>query len=135
MSDVSRSGSQGFTLLEVIVALAILGISVGVLFRVFSQQLDRTTGMETEAVATSLAQSLLADASAGDALTDGDKTGQFHNGFRWRIHTEPYGDAEDREAWPVAAKKLSVAVSWGDGGRQKSIVLTTLRLTAKEPPQ
>jgi len=132
MNDVQPERSAGFTLIEVIVALAIMGIAVGVLFRVLSTQLSRTSDIEAETVATSLAQSLLADASASIALPNGDRVGDFQNGFQWRLHVASYGNSADRDAWPVGAKELSAEIYWRDGAIGRSIRLTTLRLMPKE---
>jgi general secretion pathway protein I len=131
MNRQSHPSSPGFTLLEVIVALAILAISLGALLRIFSNDLNRASETEAQVVANALAQSLLARLGTEEALADGDTAGKFNNGFRWRLRVAPYGDSQDRAAWPVEAHQVTAEVSWLDGGRERSVSLVTLRLAPK----
>jgi general secretion pathway protein I len=135
MNERRSQSSEGFTLLEVLVALAILGVSIGLLFRIFSENLHRTSEFESETTATSLAQSILARVETESLQADGERHGEFRDGLLWRILVEPYGPQDDREAWAFSAKKLTAQVSWRDGGVDRSIVLTTLKLAPKEPPR
>lgn len=123
---------QGFTLIEVLVALTILSISMAVLLGVFSDSLSRMRANETRTIAASLAKSLLAEAGVSRPLDIGDETGTFANGYRWRVHVEPYGSDADRNAWPVTVLLVTVAV-WDEGEPPKSMELATLRLAPKEP--
>ncbi len=120
--------SQGFTLLEVIIALAILGVSLAVLLRGFGGGLDRLRRSEAEATAGALAQSLLARLGHEWPVEEGDIAGEFTNGFHWRMRTEPYGEPEDRKAWPIGAYRVWAEVSWDIGDGRRSVTLTTMRL-------
>jgi len=60
------SDRRGFTLVELLVSLAILSVALAVLFGAISSSLDRTRKERDEASATSLVQSLLARGSAGE---------------------------------------------------------------------
>jgi general secretion pathway protein I len=122
----------GFTLVEIVVALAILALSVTVLLGVISDGLRRTDLAARTAQATSLAQSLLAKLGTELPVQQGEMSGELADGFRWRARMEPYGDRADRDHWPVGAYHVSVEVSWGTGA-ERSVTLTTLRLGAKEP--
>jgi general secretion pathway protein I len=124
---------DGFTLVEIVVALAILALSVTVLLGVISDGLRRTDQAARMARATSLAQSLLAKLGTELPAQQGETTGELADGFRWRLRLEPYGDNVDRQQWPVGAYNVSAEIAWGAGGGERSVVLTTLRLGAKEP--
>jgi general secretion pathway protein I len=128
-----RDQSAGFTLIEVLVSLAILSISMAVLLNIFSDSLDRTRRAESEMAAGSLVQSLLAEAGVSKSLRIGDETGEYNNGFRWRLHVEPFGSEEDARAWSVSAVRVTASVMWDDGGPAQSKSLTTLRLVPPEP--
>ncbi|HXY99647.1 MAG TPA: type II secretion system protein [Stellaceae bacterium] len=129
----ARQPSGGFTLIEVLVALTILGIALGVLMSALSGGLSRAGATQSEAAAAQLAQSLLADAGREAALADGEQAGALASGFRWRLAVAPYGDDDDRRAWPIAAKRVTAVVSWSDGGAERSVALTTLRLLPQAP--
>jgi general secretion pathway protein I len=130
-----REGEAGFTLLEIVAALAILSLSLSVLFGLLSDGLRRTGQAGAVAEATSHAQSLLARVGTELPIQSGVTLGEFSNGVRWRLQMEPYGDAAERRAWPVDAYAISAEVAWGDGRDGRSVALTTLRLAPKEPPR
>ncbi|MBV8755029.1 MAG: prepilin-type N-terminal cleavage/methylation domain-containing protein [Hyphomicrobiales bacterium] len=118
--------TRGFTLVEIIVALAILALSLNVILPTMSDALWRTGEAEAQAEAASLACSLLAQAGTAVPLAGGEASGQFENGFRWQLRITPYGLGD--QAMPLRAYKVVAAVFWGDARREYSVALTTLRL-------
>lgn len=124
-------GDRGFTLVEVLVALAILSLSLPVLFSVFGESLHRTQVSEARTVAASLAETLLAQAGIERPLRIGEETGVFHGPYRWRMRTTPYDDGGGTAAWKVDVYRVAATVSWGESARE-ALTLTTLRLAPKE---
>ena len=127
-----RRRQAGFTLVEVITAIAILSVALGSLMSMIGNALRQTGQADRLTEARSLAQSLLARLGPELPLGEHQDAGQFDNGFHWRLNSERFGDAGDRQQWPMSAYKVSVEVGWHDGLRERSVVLTTLRLGAKE---
>jgi general secretion pathway protein I len=123
----SRRTEAGFTLIEMLVALAIVALSMAVLLRVISDNLERARRARDEAVAMSLLQSLLAQSNSG-IPQPGVSTGRFGNGFFWRLQTAPFGRSGERTGWTVDAVTVAATVSWRDGGETGSRTLTTLRV-------
>jgi general secretion pathway protein I len=123
---------SGFTLVEVIVALAIAALALSSFFDVVSEGLNRTGQAEAMAEAGSLAQSLLARLGSELPIGPGTTTGEFSNGYRWRLQVAPYGDMSDQRTWPVAAYTVAAEITWGAGEQQHSLLLNTLRLAPKE---
>ncbi len=123
MSD-ARS-EQGFTLLEVLVALAIAVLSFAVLFRLIAADLDRTRAARDQTEAAALLQSLLAQSAL--APMPGVTRGAFPNGYAWRVEVAPYTDDGAAADGPVDAMTVAATVSWQDGGLTRSRSLTTLR--------
>jgi general secretion pathway protein I len=127
----TRAGGKlkaGFTLVEIIVALAILALCLNVLLTTISDALWRTGEAEAQAEAASLARSLLAQAGSALPLRDGAAAGRFENGFRWRLSATPYGAADQQV--PVRAYAVTAEVFWDDAKAERSLALTTLRLGA-----
>lgn len=121
----------GFTLVEVIFALAILALSLSVLLSVISNGIRQTDRAQGLAQAGLLAQSLLAKVGTEVPIQEGGTAGESPGGFRWQVLIEPYGDAADREGWPVAAYAVSIEVRWGEPSQERLVTLTTLRLVSK----
>jgi general secretion pathway protein I len=126
-----RKGEAGFTLVEVIVALAILALGLSVLLGSISGSLRQTANAARMAEASALAQSLLAEVGADRPIKPEQSSGQFANGYRWHLKMEPYGGVKEREEWPVGAYQISTEVEWEDGANRRSYALTTLRLGPK----
>src|ERR1700732_1636245 len=79
---MSHAGHEaGFTLVEVIVALAILSIGLSVLLGLISGSLRQTAEAERMAEAGSLAQSLLAEVGTALPIKLEERDGQFPNGY------------------------------------------------------
>jgi len=125
--SVHAPGEAGFTLVEVIVALAILSIGIGVVGGLISSSLRRTAAAERMAEAGSMAQSLLAEVGADLPIESGERNGQFPNGYLWHLKMQPYGSPAERGEWPVGAYVISTEVEWQDRSQRRSYMLTTLR--------
>jgi general secretion pathway protein I len=128
---VVEEGEAGFTLVEVIVALAILSVGLSILLGLISNGLRQTGNAERMAEAGSLAQSLLAEVGTDLAIKPELREGQFPNGYRWRLRMLHFGDAREREEWPVGAYTILTEVEWQQGSERRSYALTTLRLGPK----
>ena len=79
-----RQGDAGFTLLEVLVAFAILAVMMVPILQVFGNGLGVTGTARGYAEGALLARSKLAELTAGK-LMEGDSSGNFdERGYRWR---------------------------------------------------
>lgn len=140
---------RGFTLIEILVALVILGLSLGVVMQIFSAGLQRAGRTEARAVAVQLAESKLATVGIEEPLTEGETSGQFDDRFRWRVlvrsHRPAGGelDGEEPEGGNPGGKNgakvlvdayaINIRVSWGDAaGRDEMVSLSTIRLVNAE---
>ncbi len=124
-----RSG--GFTLIEVLVAFIVLAISLGALFQIFSTGMRASRSAEEYTRATLLAESKLAAIGITGALEEGETTGEYEDGYHWRVAIRPYRlDGPEPEGLPppIEAYEVIVTVSWGEGSGDRSVSLTTLRL-------
>jgi len=124
-------GEAGFTLVEVIVAIAMLALGMGALIGLISASLQQTVSAARTSEAGSLAQSLLARVGTELAISTAELTGEFPNGYRWTLKTSPYGDARERQEWPFGAYHVSAEVEWVETGRRRAYALHTLRLGPK----
>ncbi|MGF1525322.1 MAG: prepilin-type N-terminal cleavage/methylation domain-containing protein [Candidatus Competibacterales bacterium] len=122
---------RGFTLMEVLVAFAILGVTLGTLLQVFATGL-RNTALATEYTRATLhAQSLLAGVGITEPLEAGVVADDLDDTYRYEILVEPVVlEGLDPDDLRGELLRVAVAVRWGEGGRERQVVLEPLRLTA-----
>ncbi len=115
---------RGFTLIEVLVAFAILAFTLAAAYGVFADASRAVASGERYGVALALAETRLAEVDAATADDVWDSEGEFGGAYRWRVETRalPDGPAENVQLVPVA---VSVTVTWESGG---PVVLESVRL-------
>ncbi len=128
--DATRGGrAAGFTLLEVLVALSILAISLGVLVPVFSGTLDRQIILADQKTASALARSKLATVGSEIPLVDGKTDGRFDNGFTWHVEIAPY---QFQYTSPLVVPKLvTLTVRWPAKHGMRALSVKTIRLLGR----
>jgi len=129
-----RCGTGGFTLIEMMIALAIAMIATEVLFGgvASSLRIARATGAWDQAV--SRAESHLA-AISDPALVLGEREGDDGDGYRWRTRVAFLGSApapRGARAGPwsdgTGLYAVSIAIFWHEGRGVHSFVLDSARL-------
>lgn len=121
--------ASGFTLIETLVALAILGIVLTTVFGIFGSGLRGAHRDEDRLLLALVAQNLLTRSRLDLFPGDGALTGDIGGGLRWRIEGQPYALPENLlpEAPPTAedgtgqlgeaADRLGGSDGSGSGGR------------------
>jgi len=125
----SRTGEpndeDGFTLIEVLVALAILSVSLATLLGIFMESLERTRQNQDEMAARVLAQSLLAQAEAVASPQLGARTGLTDAGMQWRLDLRGVGQQGPTSG--VAMALVTASVYWRGSNGGRSLSYSTLR--------
>lgn len=130
-NDMSRGSKYraGFTLLEVLIALTILAVSIGVLFTSFSMTANGTQVAHRDMEVASLAQSLLARIGADMPLRPGRLSGDVGD-LSWVIEISPYGGQVDTSALPLTAFEISLQIQSAKRSAE-ALALKTLRLAPR----
>jgi general secretion pathway protein I len=112
----------GFSLLEVMVALTILSISLGILYRVVGSGVRTVGDMSRYSHAVVIGESVLQmrDAVPPEGWHD---AGEWE-GFRWSVASAPYEPAAGAAA---ALHRVQVDVYWAGGLREHGFSLVSLR--------
>lgn len=127
MTSRARKSERGFTLLEVIVAFAVVALALGAVFQIFSTGLRSAVVTENYNMATLLAESKLTAMGIEAPLAAGDQSGTFANGYRWQTTVHPYDD-EGVVSEVISAFEVTVTVTWGGLTRDRMVSLSTLLL-------
>jgi general secretion pathway protein I len=127
LSANERNRRRGFTLIEVLVAFAILAVALTALFQVFSSGLGAIGTAERHSMAAMLARSILDDVGAEIPLAVGEQRGELDDGFSWLVRIERSAVtnlvADGGELY--IPYDVTVEISWGHG---RALSLTTLRV-------
>jgi prepilin-type N-terminal cleavage/methylation domain-containing protein len=124
--------TQGFTLLEVLVALAILATAVTLVLQLFSTNLRSITASEDYVRAVIAADARMREISQADDLEQG----------AWEEIDGPYtmkvviSEAlqEKTDLLPLRLLQVELTLNWRKGLRSRSMTLTTARLVSKLVP-
>jgi general secretion pathway protein I len=129
--QASRSG--GFTLVEILVALAILGLTFGLAFNALSGGFDWLGRTGSQQRAVTIAETTLARVGHDIVLRDGRQQGSDADGYRWEVEVAPYGNTGDTAIGRLIGHLVSVTVTWRDLRLTRSVHLTGLRLAPQAP--
>ena len=118
---------RGFTLMEVMVALAVIAVALTAIYRMHTQTLFMDTRGRFDTVATMLARQKLADiddpSELKDLMDDNGDFGDLHPGFTWKIVTDTVSSDLLKEDGPTL-KHITLTVESGD----QELTLSTYRL-------
>jgi len=131
---------RGYTLIEVLVAFAILALALTILLGTLSGAARQVAWADRAGRAALHAQSLLAGVGVAEALQPGREQGTFEDGrYRWTLDIAPYEDPllppPDRVD-PAAPRlfQLSLRVQWGEGADPaRTLELHSLRFVRPDP--
>ena len=112
---------RGYSLLEVIVAFAVLALALTLLLGSLSGASRQIKQADLRSRAVLHAQSLLAVTGVVEPLQDGERSGEWEDGrYRWQLQVAPYQEPRT-DALPVAdtvagprLAQVTLQVSWGD---------------------
>jgi general secretion pathway protein I len=126
--EQQTSPASGFTLIEVVVALAIAGLGLALLVAASGSGLQSSSAAGRVTLATSHAQSRLAMVGLTLPLKSGDYTGEEGDGFRWRVHIAAPLAGGRAGGTVLALYPVMVSEFWQNGAEQKSLSLYSERV-------
>lgn len=131
-----RRSASGFTLLEVLVAMTILGLGVVTLLQIFSQGLRLGARSTTRTETLTSGARLMDELLARKKLTEGAQTGTVGAEGRWSAQVQAVRDntLSLNLSSPWELKEVALEMTVTDGERERRIELKTLRLGKKGNP-
>jgi general secretion pathway protein I len=128
--------TTGFTLIEVVVAMAILGVGITMMIELFSGslRLARTSGEYTKAV--NYARVKMEEMTVKPTMNEGIEEGEFDGTYRWQVDVKrmdllPAMIETDFKP-PVELFQVKVHVLWKSGTKERSTVLETYKTIKSE---
>ena len=119
----------GFTLLEVIAAIVLLGVAFAALMKVAGASIALTRNASTHSAAAMWARSALDSAFVTTPIKLGHSAGRFDRQFAWQLDVSPWGRVPDAgSASTLALYQLDLTVSWQARGGTNAAHFRTLRL-------
>ncbi len=129
----SRHGQDGFSLLEVLVAFAILALSLGVLLQSMIGSRRGLAAAEQRLTSISLAETLLERVGADIPLRTGNTKGNFElEPYRWTLSVQEanFNNSDPRQFGDLVAYDVAVSVFNAEHPSQ-SVDVKTIRLDTK----
>ena len=121
---------SGFTLLEVLAAVAILGMALAVIMQLFSANLHGIAASDDY-----LAASMTAEAKMREIIDKGDYrekdwTETTAEGYRVDISVRPALEGRT-ESLPVQLHEITLSLRFENGTKERTITLRTLKTAAR----
>ncbi len=124
-------GDKGFTLIEVVVATAILAIALTVIIELFAGGLRLARVSKEYTKAVNYANAKMEEIASRETLEEGSAEGEFDETFRWRVTMDRVNLLPVERPWevkpPIQLFKIRVDVLWKPGSQERSASVETYR--------
>lgn len=131
---------RGLSLLELLVAFAIMAMALGMLYRSMGSSARNVAEMVYQQQAAMVAESLLSarESVSAEGWTESGESA----GFTWQVKSEPYLQEIRRETGPSGATSITatklhqvlITVRWFDGSRTQAFEMQTLLPQRRQDP-
>lgn len=125
------NSKEGFTLLEILVALAILATAVTIVFQLFSAGLRNIAASEDYVVATMRAEAKMREILSQRELTENSWIESTKDGYRYTVKVSKTLQ-EKTGSLPVDVLEVELSVSWIKGIKERVLQLKTLKIVNKQ---
>jgi prepilin-type N-terminal cleavage/methylation domain-containing protein len=130
------SSSRGFTLLEIVVAMTIVGLGVVTLLEVFSSGLRLGARSQDRTEVITQGRQVMDQFLAGRTLAEGTVQGIIGENGRWKLQVQPVRSAEELSLgndWEL--KEIALDIIVPESSSERRVELRTLRLVKKGNPR
>lgn len=134
-SSPRKHFNEGFSLLEVIVALAIMAVGFVTVLQLFSGSI-RSVGLSEQYLkAVTLGNSKLNQLELTGFNPD-DTSGTFEGDetYRWELNLRPYDSPLNNPDKKIELLEVILKVLWNDSGAERDIELATIQLKGQTFP-
>jgi prepilin-type N-terminal cleavage/methylation domain-containing protein len=126
-----RLREQGFTLLEILVAVAILGIAITVIIQLFSTNIKALAVSSDYVTAIVYAEAKMREILDDDKLSEKAWSEKTPEGYRFDIAVSEI-EKERTDGLQVRLFEIRLAVHWLHGNKERVHTLTTMKVVPKQ---
>jgi general secretion pathway protein I len=136
-STNQKRGNVGFTLMEVVVSMAILGIALTIILELFSGGLRSAKISEEYTKATWYGKAKMEEMLTVQDLSEGVTEGSFDSQYAWRSEVKKSNpklslEEDGQTSLPIDLYQIIVRVTWPSGAGQRSYEVESLRVFKSE---
>jgi general secretion pathway protein I len=132
----NKTDNNGFTLIEIMVAMAIVALGITVVLEVFAGSLRLAGKSQDYSRAAFYGRQLLEEVSLQPEISEGSEQGIFEGNFTWRYDIKPHevmleeSDVQ-REDFSLQTYDITVTVFWKSGKKQKQLTMETRKAVVR----
>jgi prepilin-type N-terminal cleavage/methylation domain-containing protein len=126
-------GQKGFTLLEVLVSLAIMAIAITLLLQLFSANLRAVAKSGDMTSATVRGESRIREILAEPSVTETTWSEITEDGYRMDVAISEVMK-ERTDNLPVKLMEVALTIHWMEGIKEKNLHLKTMKMVDKTVP-
>ena len=132
---LNRTNNDGFSLLEVIVALAIMAMGFVTVLQLFSGSIRSVSLSEQYLKGTSLAHSKLGALEVNNySVTEFEGTFPDEKKYRWELEVSPHTSPLNSKENNIQLSEVTLNVLWEDAGKTRNIQLNTIKVDGASHP-
>ena len=132
---LNKPSNGGFSLLEVIVALAIMAMGFFTVLQLFSGSIRSVSLSEQYLKGTTLAHSKLGELEVNNySVTEFEGTFPDEKNYRWQLQVSPHSSPLNSKENNIQLSEVTLNVLWEEAGKTRDIEIRTLKVDGETHP-
>ena len=132
---LNKPNNDGFSLLEVIVALAIMAMGFVTVLQLFSGSIRSVNLSEQYLKGTTLAHSKLGELEVNNySVTEFEGTFPDEKNYRWQLQVSPHASPLNSKEENIQLSEVTLNVLWEDAGKTRNVEISTLKVDGTTYP-